>query len=320
MRRTYLVTGGTGFLGAALVRRLVADGHTVRVLDNDWRGRASRLDGVQAVCIQADIRNEADVVAAAAGVDSLVHLAYVNGTRFFYEQPGFVLDVGIRGTLNALKACQVQGVKEFVLASSSEVYQTPSMTPTPEDVPLIVPDVQNPRYSYGGGKIAAELLAIHSGLERVVIFRPHNVYGPDMGDEHVVPQMVSRMLRMSAEQPEGVLRFPVLGAGDQVRAFVHVDDFTDALAIVLWRGAHRNVYHLGNPDPVTIGTLAREIARLLGREIELVATDAPPGETRLRCPDITKISALGFQPRVSLRDGLRGVIEWHKSKPETGDG
>ena len=80
-----------------------------------------------------------------------------------------MLDVGIRGTLNALKACQVQGVKEFVLASSSEVYQTPSMTPTPEDVPLIVPDVQNPRYSYGGGKIAAELSAIDSGLERVVI-------------------------------------------------------------------------------------------------------------------------------------------------------
>ena len=101
---------------------------------------------------------------------------------------------------------------------------------------------------------------------------------------------------------------------------MHVDDFTDALAIVRGAAHTETLYLLGNPDPVTIGTLAREIARLLGREIELVATDAPPGETRLRCPDITKISALAFQPRVSLRDGLRGVIEWHKSKPETGDG
>ena len=84
----------------------------------------------------------------------------------------------------------------LVLASSSEVYQTPPQVPTDESAPLVVPDPLNPRYSYGGGKIISELMAINYGrkyFERVLIFRPHNVYGPDMGFEHVIPQFALRL-------------------------------------------------------------------------------------------------------------------------------
>ena len=93
--------------------------------------------------------------------------------------------------ISVLDACRHHGIRELVLASSSEVYQTPPGIPTPENVPLSVPDPLNPRYSYGGGKIICELMAINygrQGFDRVLIFRPHNVYGPDMGWEHVLPQ------------------------------------------------------------------------------------------------------------------------------------
>jgi nucleoside-diphosphate-sugar epimerase len=314
MTDTYLITGGTGFLGSALVHELVAKGARVRVLDDNSRGRSERLAGVDVEMVDGDIRNPNAVWCACRGVDVVVHLAAVNGTKFFYEKPAVVLDVCIRGTMNVLDACRQHGIGQFILASTSEVYQTPSITPTPEDVPLVVPDVLNPRYSYGGSKIAAELMTVHSGLPRAVIFRPHNVYGPDMGDEHVVPQLIDKLLRLSAEQPDGVLQLPILGDGRQVRAFIHIDDFTRALTLVIERGEPRTVYHIGNPAPVSIAQLAVLIARAMGRQIELRPSEAPKGETPLRCPDITRIEDLGFEPKVSLYDGICSTLEWHRQR------
>ena len=145
----YLITGGTGFIGAAIAQRLVKDGHDVRVLDNNTRGSTRRLDGVadDVELVVADIRDAAAVSNAIRGVDAVLHLAYINGTRFFYEQPELVLDVSVRGMLNVVDGCRQHGVSELYVASSSEVYQTPSVVPTPEAVPLIIPDPLNPRYS-----------------------------------------------------------------------------------------------------------------------------------------------------------------------------
>jgi UDP-glucose 4-epimerase len=184
--RKVLVTGGAGFIGSAVVRRLVEQGHRVRVLDNLSRGAARRLAGIedQIEFMHGDIRDPARVALACEGVDEIHHLAAVNGTRFFYEQPELVLDVAVRGMLNVIDGARRHGVRRLALTSSSEVYQTPPNVPTAEDAPLTVPDVLNPRYSYGGGKIATELMAINygrNGFDKVVIVRPHNVYGPDMG-------------------------------------------------------------------------------------------------------------------------------------------
>ena len=128
------------------------------------------------------------VEKATQGMDEVHHLAFVNGTEFFYSQPDLVLDVGVRGMVNVIDACRKHGIGTLVLASSSEVYQTPPKVPTDETAPLAIPDPLNPRYSYGGGKLISELMAINYGrkyFNRVLIFRPHNVYGPDMGWEHV---------------------------------------------------------------------------------------------------------------------------------------
>lgn len=321
MPKHYLVTGGTGFLGAALVKRLLADGHTIRVLDNNSRGAPRRLADVEGAyeMVVADVRDAAAVTAAAKGVDGILHLAAVNGTEFFYSKPELVLDVAVRGMLAVLDACRANGIGDLVVASSSEVYQTPPVVPTDESAPLSVPDVLNPRYSYGGGKIASELLAVNygrTGFDRVAIFRPHNVYGPDMGWEHVLPQFALRAAKAVAEQPEGTIEFPILGDGCQTRAFVHVDDFTDGLAKVVERGEHLNLYHIGTPEETTIAECARLVVKSFGRDVVIRPSEAPAGETSRRCPDITKLQGLGYAPSISLEAGLPSLVDWYAANAD----
>ena len=315
-RRHFLVTGGTGFLGSALVRRLAREGHRVRVLDNNSRGSARRLgDVLNAIeLIEGDIRDAAAVERACSGVDSICHLAFVNGTEFFYSRPDLVLDVGVRGMLNVLDGGARHGVPELILASSSEVYQTPPVVPTDETAPLMIPDPFNPRYSYGGGKIISELLALHCGdrhLRRVVIFRPHNVYGPDMGREHVIPQFALRMAELTRQFSRGAVEFPIEGTGAETRAFTYVDDFTDALMRVIERGEHRGIYHIGTDEETEIATVAFEVARCFGREIRLKTGAIKPGSTPRRCPDISKLRQLGFEPLVPLWDGIERTVRWY---------
>ncbi len=312
----YLVTGGTGFIGAALVRRLVGQGHALRVLDNNSRGAARRiadlLDDVE--LIEADVRDADAVARAARGMEAVVHLAAVNGTEFFYSKPMLVLDVAIRGMLAVVDACRANGIGALCLASSAEAYQTPPRVPTDESAPLSVPDVRNPRYSYGGGKIASELIAMNYGrelFERVTIFRPHNVYGPDMGWEHVLPQFILRAREICAADPAPRIKFPIQGDGRQTRAFVHIDDLTDGVARVLERGEHLGIYHIGNPAEVTIGEVARKVVACFGREAEIVPGEAPKGGTDRRAPDIAKVMKLGYRPRIDLDAGLPGMVEWY---------
>lgn len=316
MAKKYLVTGGTGFLGAAIVLKLMQEGHEITCLDNNSRGAVRRLGerAKELRLIEADVRNADAVIRAARGVDSVLHLAFVNGTEFFYSRPETVLDVGVRGMINVLDACRANRVPELVLASSSEVYQTPPLIPTDETAPVSIPDVLNPRYSYAGGKLISELMAINygrTGFDRVIIFRPHNVYGPDMGWEHVLPQFIQRMLESIALQPSGPLRFFIQGDGSQTRAFVHIDDFVDGIMCILSRGEHLNIYHVGNPEEVSIREVAVRVARYFGREIEIVAGPEAPGGTSRRCPDISKLVRLGYQPRICFEKGLPSIARWY---------
>ena len=313
---SYLVTGGTGFIGSALVRRLVSLGEKVRVVDNDLRGSKNRLSDIldRIELVNADVRDTAAMTEASSGIDAILHLAALNGTENFYKRPDLVLDVGIRGMYGVLDAAQAAGVKRFVLASSSEAYQTPRVIPTPEAVPLMIPDPWNPRYSYGGSKLISEIMLANyhrDHFEQAVIFRPHNVYGPDMGWEHVLPQLILRAQEQIEAMPQGKIPFPIQGDGTQTRAFVHIDDFLDGLMLAVTKGEHRNVYHIGTEEEVTIREAVEGIFGYLGREASIEATAAPVGGTERRCPDISKLSALGYSPKVSLQQGLPSIIDWY---------
>ncbi|MEX0694526.1 MAG: SDR family NAD(P)-dependent oxidoreductase [Rhodospirillales bacterium] len=316
MSKKVVVTGGTGFIGQALVRRLVADGHHVRVLDNDSRGRTTRLDDIKSdiEIIHGDIRDADAVSAALAGQDAVWHLAYVNGTEFFYEKPDLVLDVGVKGMVNVIDACRAHGVAELIYASTSEVYQTPDVVPTPENVAMIVPDPTNPRYSYGAGKIIGEMLALHTGttfMDKVQIFRPHNVYGPDMGWEHVLPQFVLRMKQLCEASDADPLPFPIQGDGRETRAFTYIDDFIDGVILMNDKGAGGEIFHIGNPEEIAIYDVAHLVGNYFGRKIEIVPQALQKGGTPRRCPDISKLRALGYEPSVMLSEGFPRLARWY---------
>jgi len=157
-------------------------------------------------------------------------------------------------------------------------------------------------------------MAINYGrklFDRVQIFRPHNVYGPDMGFEHVVPQFALRVKKAAAEHPNGKVPFEIQGDGRQTRSFCHVDDLVRGVLVMRDKGQHLGIYHIGTTEEVTIGDVARRIAAIAGREIEFVSLPAPAGGTDRRCPDIGKLTGLGYAPQVPLNDGLRPTVEWY---------
>lgn len=311
----YLVTGGTGFIGSAIVKRLNKNGHKVRVLDNGSRGKAMRLNDIinEIEFIEADIRDAAAVANAVKGVDSVCHLAFVNGTEFFYSKPELVLDVGVKGMVNILDACISNGVKELILASSSEVYQTPPAVPTPEEVPLSIPDPWNPRYSYAAGKIISEIMTINYGrkhFDRVIIFRPHNVYGPDMGLEHVMPQFILRMKSLLGSS-SGTVRFPIQGTGKETRSFVFIEDFINGVVLIMEKGGHLGVYNIGTTEEIAISDLACIVGKYFNREIDILPGELASGGTSRRCPNISKLMKMGYSPRYSLVDGITITADWY---------
>lgn len=310
-----VVTGAGGFIGARLVARLLLLGWEVVALDNFVRGRPQRLEGLHGnlSVMDVDVRNPGLVLEALTGADAVFHLAAVNGTENFYTHPELVLDVGVRGVLAVSEACTTLNIPTLIVASSAEVYQTPQAIPTDETTPLVVPDPLNPRYSYGGSKIITELIAFNyrrNQAGRTMVFRPHNVYGPDMGWKHVIPQLIGKIVQAGSGGD-----VTLQGDGSETRAFCYVEDVVDGLVLLLDRGANMNVYHIGTMEEVSILDLARRIAGAIGVDVGFAGSARAEGGTERRCPDIGKMRQLGFEPRTTLSDGIRQTVDWYRHNP-----
>lgn len=322
MSKRAIITGGAGFVGAYLVKRLVHKGWSVGVVDTMIRGDQSRFASVadDVELIAADVRNEEAMTAAFNGADTVFHLAAINGTENFYKQPELVLDVGIRGALAAVNGCRTAGVPDLIVASSAEVYQMPSIVPTPEDIQLMLPNSINPRFSYGGAKIISELIAMNYAQDhfrKMQIFRPHNVYGPDMGWKHVLPQFLVRAADAMEKSSVASTPFPIQGDGSETRAFCYVDDIVDGILTMYENGDHREIYHIGNDEEISIRQLVEIVGETLGGSLDIEPGGAAEGATSRRCPDISKMRAIGFEPKVGLSEGVKKTADWYMERRDS---
>ena len=306
-KKTFLVTGGTGFIGSNISSLLVNKGYNVKIFDNNSRGSIQKIKDFKKKIkfIKGDIRNGQSLNKALKNTDAVIHLAYVNGTKYFYSKPVLVLDIAIKGILNVIEGCIKNNIKELYLASSSEVYQTPNKIPTDENEPLKIPNIFNPRYSYGGGKILTELMGVHYGkkyFKKLIIFRPHNVYGPNMGSEHVIPQFINRFKSLKGKN------FKIQGSGNEIRSFIYIKDFLSAFNLILNRGKHLKVYNSGTTEKIKIKNLAYKLSRIFKKKIILKKFPLAKGGTTVRIPSIKKIKKLGFIPKFYLDKGLREIL------------
>jgi len=305
--KTFLVTGGTGFIGSNICELLVKNNFKVKIFDNNSRGKINKINKIKKKIkfIKGDVRSKESLNKAMKNVDAVIHLAYINGTKYFYSKPTLILDIAIKGILNVIEVCKKNNIKELYLASSSEVYQTPNKIPTDENESLKIPDIFNPRYSYGGGKILTELMGIHYGkkyFKKLIIFRPHNVYGPNMGNEHVVPEFINRFRNLKGKS------FRIQGTGNEIRSFIFIEDFIQAFNLILKKGRHLNIYNIGTSEKIKIRDLANKLSRIFKKKIFIKKSPLAKGGTSIRLPNINKIKVLGFKQKFSLEKGLKKIL------------
>ena len=312
-KKNILVTGGTGFIGSNICKFLIKKNCNVKIFDNNYRGDFTKIKSIKKKIkfIKGDIRDKKLLDKACQNTDAVIHLAYINGTKYFYTKPVLILDIAIKGVLNVIEACIKNKVEELYIASSSEVYQTPEKIPTDEQETLKIPNIYNPRFSYGGGKILSELMGIHYGkkyFKKLIIFRPHNVYGADMGQEHVIPQFITRFKNLRGKN------FKIQGTGHEIRSFIYIEDFINAFNKIIISGKHLNIYNIGTSEKIKIKDLAFKLSKLFKKKIIIKRTSLAKGGTKIRIPNIDKIKKLGFKAKFNLQKGLKKTLEINLSK------
>ncbi|MCE7008384.1 NAD-dependent epimerase/dehydratase family protein [Kibdelosporangium philippinense] len=306
-----LVLGGAGFIGVHLTRRLLAEGHDVTVVDDFSRGRNDPdLAALEVPVISADLTDPEAYEKIPHGWDQVYLLAAVVGVRNVEKDPGKVVRVNTLVVLNTLD--WIRPAEKLFFASTSEIYAggvTAGIVqvPTAETVPVMIEDVTAPRFAYAASKLLGEEAVVHIGQAnglQFVIGRFHNVYGPRMGADHVIPELSLRAARR--EDP-----FKVYGT-DQYRAFCYVDDAVTAMLLSMDK-ISGEIVHIGNDEETNIGDLTKLVLRIADHNPVLDVEDAPAGSVARRCPDLTKLRALtGYEPAVSLEEGVRRTFEWYR--------
>lgn len=308
-----LISGMAGFIGAHAARRALDDGHEPVGIDNFWTGSRDNLAWLTADVEfhEHDVREPWPRIAA----DAILHLACPASPPHYQRDPIFTWETCVLGTREALHTAARLGVP-LVIASTSEVYGDPDVSPQPESYWGRV----NPigiRSCYDEGKRAAETLATDMRRLRGVdvrIARIFNTYGPRMAfdDGRVVSNFLVQALR---GEP-----LTIYGNGEQTRSFCYVDDLVDGLYRLLQRGGNpEGPVNLGNPDERTIRELTSVVAEVLGREVRTESRPLPADDPLQRCPDITRAETLlGWAPTVPLAEGIRRTAAAFSARLEAG--
>ncbi|HEY1367608.1 MAG TPA: NAD-dependent epimerase/dehydratase family protein [Gaiellaceae bacterium] len=300
-----LVTGGGGFIGSNLVRALLDRGDDVRVLDNFSTGSRGNLDGLDVDVVEGELRSYERVHHAVRGVELVYHLGALGSVPRSVQDPLTSSAVNVEGTLNVLLAARDESVRRVVYSSSSSIYGSDGALPRTEEM---APDPISP---YGVAKLAAERYCVsfsrvYEGLETVVL-RYFNVFGPRQSPHSeyaaVVPLFITQVARGAP--------VTIHGDGEQSRDFTYVSNVVDATVRAAdAAGASGRIFNVAAGRPASVNELADTVARILGKPVEKVTAPPRPGDVRDSWADVGEArSALGFEPRVSLEEGLRLTVD-----------
>jgi UDP-glucose 4-epimerase len=316
-----LIAGGAGFIGTHLARHLADAGYEVDLVDDLSRGQVDEdlrelMDRPGVRLLERDLLDASSLEGEARDYELIFNLAAIVGVRTVSERPYAVLRDNVELATNMLRfAARQESLARFVFASTSEVYAGTLEAfdlpvPTPESVPLTVPDLRRPRTTYLLSKMYGEALCRHSGVPFTIV-RPHNVYGPRMGLAHVIPELLQR----AESAPEGG-RLEVYSV-EHRRTFCYVADAVEMLRLAAeapeCAGEELN---LGRQAPeVRIREVAELVVKAVGKELEIVPGPVTPGSPERRAPDTAKLTRLtGYEAQVGLEDGIARTYEWYRRK------
>ncbi|MBI2135166.1 NAD-dependent epimerase/dehydratase family protein [Candidatus Woesearchaeota archaeon] len=296
-----IFTGGSGFIGLPIVKKLLDRGHHVRIIDLAKPEISHKnLDFVKKSILE-------DIHKDITGFDFLFHFAANIGVSFNDSHPLETMEVDLEGSAKVFKTAIKAGIKDMMYASSSEVYGNPRELPIKED------SIKGPVSSYGVAKLGSEIYANSYNQQfgaNIKIVRFFNVYGPRQSIKFVVPIFITKALK---NEP-----IPVYGDGSQARCYTYVDDAIDGALDVFDKGEKGGNYNIGNTHPTTVLQLAETIKEITKSSSEITVMGYGP-ETRLRkrevdyrIPSMEKMRTLGWEAKTRIREGAIKTADWIK--------
>ena len=304
----WLLTGGAGFIGHHIVKELVRQGQQVTVLDNLSGGKLENLESVkeQITFVKGDICDFDTLLKVCKGVDYVLHLAALISVAKSMRKPQETAKINVQGTVNVLEAARRQcSVKRVVFSSSAAVYGTRPELPYKETTPV---DCQSPyAWSKQAGAELCQLYTKAYGLETVVL-RYFNVFGPGQDPNSTYAAVIAKFMQLAAENKPLSIDWD----GLQSRDFVSVKDVVQANLLAAMKGVPGEIYNVASGHTYTLLELADTIEKISGRKLERVSRPKRPGDVHESSADITKITALGYKPSITLEEGLREM--WAEEK------
>jgi UDP-glucose 4-epimerase len=321
-----LITGGAGFIGNWLSIRLAELGHEVISVDNDIRGGSKTADfsNKRITFLQLDLTDITAVTQlfSTNSFDLIYHLAALNGTQNFYERPFDVIKHSSLPIINIINAMGVLNLRvPIIYTGSSESYSRGvtigcNTVPTSENAEIVLGPLSESRWSYGAAKAFSEYV-LQSALDqfgiKFIIARVHNIYGPRMGFNHFISDVISRFRDGD---------FQLHGSGE-TRSFCHINDAIFALiSLPDSDNAWNQIFNIGSDDERSILSVANMIANELKIDSKLIKPmDSWAGSVNRRCPDISKLKSLleGEFPCISVDEGIKEMVDWYDDKQITSE-
>lgn len=308
------ISGGAGFIGTALTRRLIENNEVV-IFDNFHRDSISSTPltkDPRVSIIKGDVTDSTTIKKALIGCQFIIHLAAIAGVDTVIKNPVTTMKVSLIGTYNMLEAAiQQENIERFIDFSTSEVFGTYAYR-VKEGDSTTLGAVGEARWTYAISKLATEHLSFNYFKQYnlpAVAIRPFNIYGPGQVGEGAIHHFI-----LKAIKGEDLI---IHNDGGQIRSWCYIDDIVEAVMAALVKyEAVGNAFNIGNPrSTITIHNLAKEIVRLLNSKSKIKHVDWDFPDVELRIPNVDKAkSLLGFSPKIDLEEGLLKTIAWYKDR------